>query len=122
MALDVDKLFRTLEEGFDGLEKGMTDKTLRMEMRMEKMRQRMEGKADQIRRKAESMGQIKRRPVGRSSFRTTFRVIRRVTYFIIFMFMVAYMAVTFSQFLKEQQYTPKTLNPEVEKTQELKKL
>ena len=61
MALDVDKLFKTLEKGFDGMEKGMTDKTLRMEMRMDKMRQRMEDSADKIRRKAEKMGQTKSR-------------------------------------------------------------
>lgn len=119
---DPDKLFETLEKGFDDMEKGVTDKTRRFEMRMEKMRQKIEDNAEKMRERMEKkVGQVKLHRKEPSWF----KIISRSFIFIMLMIMFGYIAVTFTQFLTEQQYQPKALNPAVEETakpKEFKKL
>ena len=53
MAIDPDKLFDILDKGFDHFDKTMTDKSRRIEQRMDKMRERIEARADDIRKRTE---------------------------------------------------------------------
>jgi len=63
MSLDLDDLFKTLDKGFDKFDTTMTDKSRRIEQRMEKMRQGIEKRADDIRDRAEKKAASIRRGV-----------------------------------------------------------
>lgn len=55
---DPDKLFDILDKGFDRLDIGITDKTHRMEMRMENTRQRIEERMKRMGKLMEEKGRL----------------------------------------------------------------